>query len=232
MDPEAAPALANRPLAIALDTADLEHLSRLTEQLADHVGAFKVGLEAFAAHGPAALHAARARAPLFADLKLHDIPATVAAAAAALGREGASYLTVHATGGELMINAAVDAAPETSVLAVTVLTSLDAPGLAATGSPPAEEQVPRLARLAVDAGAAGVVCAPTDIAAVREAIGDRGLIVPPGIRPSGSARNDQARVATPAQARAAGADVLVVGRPVTAAADPAAAAAAILAELP
>ncbi len=231
MDPGEAPALGDRPLAVALDTADLEHLSQLAAQLSGHVGALKVGLEAFAAHGPAALHAARAQAPLFADLKLHDIPATVGAAAAALGREGASYLTVHATGGERMINAAVDAAPETCVLAVTVLTSLDARLLAATGSPPAEEQVPRLARLAIDAGAGGVVCAPTDIGVVREAIGDRGLVVTPGVRPAGSARDDQARVATPSAARAAGADLLVVGRPVTRADDPVAAADAILAEL-
>jgi len=219
------------PLIVALDTDDLAHLSALAAAVGPTVGHLKVGLQAFAAHGPEAVRAAAAHAPVFCDLKLHDIPNTVAGAAAAVADLGVAMLTVHAAGGPAMIAAAAKAAPDVTVLAVTVLTSLDDAALRAVGQPPAAEQVPRLAALAVEAGADGVVCAPTDLAAVRAAIGREPVVVTPGIRPAGSAPDDQARIATPAAAVAAGADHLVVGRPVTAAADPAAAARAILQEL-
>ncbi len=222
---------APNPLIAALDTSDLERLEQLAGALGPHVGYLKVGLEAFVAHGPAAVAVAVRHAPVFCDLKLHDIPNTVAGAAAAAARLGVALLTVHASGGPGMIAAAAKAAPDVAVLGVTVLTSLDDTVLAAVGQPPVAEQVPRLAALALDAGARGVVCAPTDVAAVRAAVGPDALLVVPGIRPHGADQGDQARVATPMAAMMAGADLLVVGRPLTASPDPAAAARALLAEL-
>lgn len=221
----------SNPLVVALDTDDLVALTDLGELLGPHVGALKIGLQAFTAHGPQAVAAVADHAPVFLDLKLHDIPNTVGAAAAAAARLGVAMLTVHASGGPRMIEAAVRATPGVSVLAVTVLTSLDGDQLTAVGQPGASEQVPRLAALAVEAGAGGVVCAPTEVAVVREAVGQRALLVTPGVRPAGSDRDDQARVATPAQARAAGADLIVVGRPVTQAEDPRASVQDILSQL-
>jgi orotidine-5'-phosphate decarboxylase len=194
----------------------------------------KVGLELFAADGPAAVRAAAELGrPVFLDLKLHDIPNTVEGAARSAAASGASLLTVHASGGEAMVRAAVrGAAGRLRVLAVTVLTSLDDDALAAVGlAGPAEQAVVRLARLAVDAGAGGIVCSPREVAAVRAAVGPEPLLVVPGVRPAGSARGDQARVATPAEAVRAGADVLVLGRPLRDAPDPAAAARAVAASL-
>jgi orotidine-5'-phosphate decarboxylase len=208
------------PLIAALDTADLDRLVALAAALGPHVGHLKVGLEAFAAHGPAAVRAAAEHAPVFCDLKLHDIPNTVAGAARAAAGLGVAMLTVHASGGAAMIAAAAEAAPHVAILGVTVLTSH-----------PDAADAPRLARLAVDAGATGVVCAAPDVPGVREAVGPKVPIVVPGIRPPGAAAQDQARVATPRAAIDAGADYLVIGRPLTASADPAAAAAAILDEL-
>lgn len=223
--------VARNPLVVALDTAEPGRLRELAAAVGPEAGVLKVGLEAFTALGPPAFAQAGAHAPVFADLKLHDIPATVAGAARAAAAHGVAMLTVHAAGGAAMIEAAVAAAPGVRVLAVTVLTSLDDGALAAVGQPPAGEQVPRLARLAVDAGAGGVVCAPPDVAAVRAAVGPGVLLVTPGVRPSGAGPDDQARVATPREAIAAGSDLVVVGRPVTAAGSPAAAARAIVAEL-
>lgn len=220
------------PLVVALDTADLDRLSSLAAAVGPHVGCLKVGLEAYTAHGPAAVAAAAAHAPVFLDVKLHDIPATVGGAAAAAARLGVSLLTVHAAGGETMVRAAADeAGPHTSVLAVTVLTSLDDAGLASVGQPAADEQVPRLAALAVSAGAGGVVCAPGEIAAVRAAVGDQPQVVTPGVRPAGVDPHDHARVLAPRAALRAGADALVVGRPITGAPDPAAAAREMRAEV-
>lgn len=219
------------PLIVALDTADRERLTTLARAVAPSVGGLKVGLQAYSVLGPDAVTLAAAHAPVFCDLKLHDIPNTVAAAAAAVGDLGVELLTVHAAGGPAMIAAAVKAAPDVAVLAVTVLTSLDDAALAVVGQPPSAEQVPRLARMAVEAGASGVVCAAAELAAVRAAIGDRPLTVVPGIRPAGGAHDDQARVATPRAALDAGADRLVVGRAITAAPDPAAAARVLLAEV-
>lgn len=219
------------PLIAALDTADLAGLDRLAANLGPSVGYLKVGLEAYTAHGPAAVAAAAAHARVFLDVKLHDIPSTVAGAAAVAARQGVDLLTVHASGGAAMVAAAVDAAPGVGILAVTVLTSLDDDDLAAVGQGPAVEQVTRLAALAFSAGAAGVVCAVPEARAVRAAVGPAGLVVTPGIRLPDAAHDDQARVATPRAAIDAGASHLVVGRALTQADDPAAVADAILADL-
>jgi orotidine-5'-phosphate decarboxylase len=221
----------SNPLICALDTADLDELRELAATVGPEVGLLKVGLQAFVAHGRAAVNAAAEHAPVFLDLKLHDIPNTVAGAAAAVEAIGVEMLTVHASGGPRMIEAAVEAAPGVRVLAVTVLTSLDDRDLAAVGQAGAETQVPRLAKVAADAGVAGLVCAPPDVIAVRGAAGPGPALVVPGVRPAGSGADDQSRTGTPRATVESGADYLVVGRPITRAADPAAAARAIRKEL-
>jgi orotidine-5'-phosphate decarboxylase len=223
------------PLIAALDTADLSRAERWAAALEPYCGLLKLGLEFFCAHGPSGV--GLIRHPVFLDLKLHDIPATVAAAVRALGPVAPAMITLHAAGGAAMIGAAREAAEAMAgrrikLLAVSVLTSLDAAGLSQTGvSGPAAEQVLRLARLALEAGADGLVCSGQEVAMLREAFGAGPLLVVPGIRPAGAARDDQARVSAPRDAMAAGASYIVVGRPITRAADPAAAAAAILASL-
>lgn len=219
------------PVVVALDTTDLEHLDDLAGKVAGHAALLKVGLEAFTAHGPTALRAAAAHGPVFADFKLHDIPTTVAGAVHAVAEHDVGAVTVHASGGAEMVQAAVDAAPEVAVLAVTVLTSLTDADLAAFGWPGPAEQAPRMASLAVEAGAVGIVCSPSEVAAVRAAVGSRPLLVTPGVRPAGSTADDQRRVATPSEALAAGADLVVVGRPISRAENPAAAAKALVADL-
>lgn len=218
-------------LAVALDTDDEDRLWTLVDALAGEVDVFKVGLQAATALGPRIVRGVAARGPVFCDLKLHDIPATVAGAAAAAAGHGASLLTVHASGGPAMVEAAVRAAPGVAILAVTVLTSIDDATLAELGMGPASAVVPRLASGAVGAGAAGIVCAGHEAAAVRDAVGDTVTIVVPGVRPEGAAMHDQARVVTPGTAVDAGADLLVVGRAVTAATDPVAAARGIRREM-
>lgn len=219
-------------LAVALDVPTIGEAQELAAALAGHVGWCKVGLELFVAEGPAAVTAIAAHAPVFLDLKLHDIPATVRRAAARVAGLGVGLLTVHAAGGPAMIEAAVEGLGDAGqVLAVTVLTSLSDGDLAAVQQPAAAVQVPHLAKLAVEAGAPGLVCAAPDLPAVRAAVGPDPLLVTPGIRPTGAAVDDQVRVATPAGAVADGADLLVVGRPITRAADPVAAARAIVDEL-
>ncbi len=218
----------------ALDFAGWAEAEPFARAIAPHVGMLKVGLELFTAEGPAAVRAAAALGrPVFLDLKLHDIPATVEGAARSAAATGAALLTIHASGGPEMVRAAVrGAGGKVRILAVTVLTSLDAAALERIGlGGPPEAAVVRLARLAVEAGAGGLVCSPHEVAAVRAAVGPGPLLVVPGVRPAGSARGDQARVATPADAVRAGADVIVVGRPLRDAPDPVAAALAIAAEL-
>ncbi|MDQ1746422.1 MAG: orotidine-5-phosphate decarboxylase [Frankiaceae bacterium] len=223
------------PIAVALDTSDVAVATRWAAAVAPYVSTVKVGLELFCAEGPAAVEKVRAAADdveLFLDLKLHDIPATVAGAARSLASLRPRLLTVHAGGGPAMVAAAADALPDTLVAAVTILTSLSAEDLdrlGITGTP--DEAVTRLARLAVDAGARALVCSPREVALVRAAVGPGVVLVTPGVRPAGADVNDQARVATPEQALADGADLLVVGRPITGAADPAEAAQAIAASL-
>jgi orotidine-5'-phosphate decarboxylase len=222
------------PVFVALDTPDITSARTLIAAVARHVGGIKLGLEYFCAHGPAGIAAAMdgCPLPLFLDLKLHDIPNTVAGAIHSLAPLAPSILTVHASGGHAMLAAARAAAPPaTRVVAVTVLTSLDDDDLAAAGvADGAAVQAQRLAGLARGAGLDGIVCSPHEVAAVK-AGWSGGLFVVPGVRPAGSDVGDQKRVMTPADALAAGAGVLVIGRPITAAPDPAAAAAAISASL-
>jgi orotidine-5'-phosphate decarboxylase len=228
-------------LIVALDFASQEAAMELVDQLQGNCRWFKVGMELYYAAGNAVVEHLRARGfEVFLDLKLHDIPNTVAGAVRTVARAGAGLLTVHAGGGEAMLRAAAEAAsgPDSPrLLAVTVLTSMDAGQLSGVGvcDAPAA-QVLRLAKLARGAGIDGLVCSAEEVAAVREAMG-RGrsgadaLLVVPGIRPAGADAGDQRRVATPAEAIARGASMLVVGRPITQADDPAKAAAAILKEM-
>jgi orotidine-5'-phosphate decarboxylase len=227
------------PLIVALDVPTLDEAEDLARRLEGQVGYLKVGLELFGAHGPDAVARIRRHAPVMLDLQLHDIPTTVGRAARRLGALGVALLTVHASGGADMVAAAVEGlaagTPASNgparVLAVTVLTSMSDDDLASVGMPSASEQVPALAKLAVDAGAPGLVCAPRDLDAVRDIVGTDPLLVTPGVRPAGSDDDDHARAATPRDALARGADLLVVGRPVTRADDPAAAARSILDDL-
>ena len=224
-------AAARRHLALALDLADLDTARRLAQRLQPWFTVAKIGLELFSVAGPDAVRILRdAGFDVFVDLKLHDIPTTVGRAAAVLGKLGAAYTTVHTAGGAAMVAAAVDGMahgaagagmPPPCVLGVTVLTSDTGASL---------ELLRRRAELAAAAGCGGLVCAAADLAATRAAAPGLRTVVP-GIRPAGVARHDQARVATPQTAIAAGADLLVVGRAVTAAADPEAAAAAVAAEV-
>lgn len=226
------------PIFVAVDTPDIAAARALVAAAARHVGGVKLGLEFFCAHGPAGVAAVMdglsgpRRLPLFLDLKLHDIPNTVAGAVKSLAPLAPSILTVHAAGGSAMLAAARAAAPATTrVVAVTVLTSLDDADLLATGvGDGAAVQALRLAGVARSSGLDGIVCSPHEVAAVKAAW-PQGLLVVPGVRPAGSDTGDQKRVMTPAAALAAGAGVLVIGRPITAAPDPAAAAAAIAASL-
>jgi len=219
-------------LIAAIDTPDAGKAGALVREVAPHCGLVKFGLEYFLANGPAGLQAAQG-APVFLDLKLHDIPNTVAGAVHSLLPLGVDMLTIHAAGGAAMIAAAAKAAAAAGprapkILAVTVLTSLDASALSDIGvAGGTTQQVLRLARLALENGADGLVCSAHEIAVLRDSFGDKPILVVPGIRPAGSAVGDQARVMTPEQAVSAGADYIVVGRPITQAAEPGAAAAAI-----
>jgi len=226
------------PIFVALDRPDLASAMALARALLGEVGGFKVGLELVMAEGPQAVRAIVALGlPVFLDVKLHDIPNTVAGAVRSLAGLGVALLTLHAAGGPAMLRAAVEAAAEARapprLLAVTVLTSLDQADLEATGVGASPlEQTARLARLADACGIDGIVCSPHEIAAVRTVTRDGFLIAAPGIRPAATSAGDQKRVTTAADALAAGADLLVVGRPITAAGNPAAAARALLADLP
>ncbi len=215
-------------IAVALDVETLDQAEELAAALAGHVAVFKVGLELFSAHGPDAVRRIAAHGPVFLDLKLHDIPTTVARAARRLAGLGVAYLTVHASGGPAMVEAAVEGLGDAGrVLAVTVLTSMTPGDLDAVGLAGAEVSVPRLAAVATGAGAPGLVCAAPDLAVVRGAVPATTILVTPGIRPAGASSDDQSRIATPGGAVADGASLLVVGRPITRAEDPVAAADAI-----
>ena len=225
------------PIFVALDVPDLARALALAKAVRPHVGGLKVGLEFITAQGPAGVREIVSLGlPVFADVKFHDIPNTVAGAAREVARLGCALFNVHASGGAAMMRAAKDAAasvdPKVKVLGVTVLTSLAEDDLRAVGQADnTGQQVARLAALAKESGLDGVVCSPQEIALVRKICGADFLIVTPGVRPAGAALADQARVMTPAEAMAAGADILVIGRPITAVADPAGAAAAIAAEV-
>jgi orotidine-5'-phosphate decarboxylase len=221
------------PIFVAVDTPTIAEARVLVRAVGGHVGGVKLGLEFFCANGPAGIAAIAAEGlPVFLDLKLHDIPNTVAGALHSLAGLAPAIVTVHAAGGLAMLAAARAAAPvATKVVAVTVLTSLDDDDLALAGvAGGAAAQVARLAGVVRTAGLDGVVASPHETAAVRAAWPGATIVVP-GVRPAGSAVGDQKRVMTPRDALAAGASVLVIGRPITAATDPAAAAAAIAASL-
>ena len=227
----------------AIDTTDLETARRLATQLRGAVGGLKLGLEFFAAHGPEGVRRVIGESglPLFLDLKVHDIPNTAAGAVRAAVGLGPAFLTVHASGGLAMMQAAAETAtneaarlgrPRPKLLGVTVLTSLTDRELHSVGQAiPVADQVARLAALAEEAGLDGVVCSPHEITLVRAKARPGFTIMVPGIRPATSVLGDQKRVMTPAQAMAAGADYLVIGRPITQEKDPAAAAKKIAAEL-
>jgi len=234
-----APMNAPNPILCAIDTADPGRARSLASALAGVVGGIKLGLEFFVANGPAGVAAVTGGGlPLFLDLKLHDIPNTVAAAVRSAAALGPMLLTLQASGGPAMMRAAVEAAEQSALgrrmklLGVTVLTSLDDGDLDAVGQVgPVGEQVERLAILARDSGLDGVVCSPQEVAMLRELCGPDFLLVVPGIRPAGADTGDQKRVMSPRAALQAGADYLVIGRPITGDAHPAAAAQAILDEL-
>jgi len=223
-------------LAIALDFPDALQAFDLVNRLDDTCQWFKVGMELYYAAGNSFVQQLRDRGfNVFLDLKLHDIPNTVAGAVRSATHAGASLLTVHASGGAAMLSAAAEAAATPGaprLLAVTVLTSMDANELSGIGvaRTPAE-QVLRLARLAKASGIDGMVCSAEEVQTLRTEMGPETMLVIPGIRPAGAATEDQRRIATPATAIAQGASMLVVGRPITRAADPAAAARAILEEI-
>ena len=210
------------PIFVAIDTPSLERAKLLAEQVRANAGGVKLGLEFFSANGPAGVAAIlQLGLPVFLDLKLHDIPNTVAKSVQALAPLEPAVLTVHAAGGRAMLEAAKAAAPAgTKVVAVTVLTSLDGEDLRSIGvSSEPREQVERLAELARTAGLDGIVCSGGEVAAARAAWPD-GFFVVPGVRPAGGDVSDQKRVVTPRQALEDGASILVVGRPITAADDP------------
>lgn len=221
------------PIYVALDTPDVEYALNLAARVASHVGGLKFGKEFLAANGPDGIRAfEKFGLPIFADTKFHDIPNTVAGAVRATAALGVEIINVHASGGAAMMKAARDAAkavsPKTKVIAVTVLTSLSDEDLKAVGQiPPARDQVLRLATLTQECGLDGVVCSAHEIVPLRAALGPDFLLVVPGIRPAGSDLGDQQRVMGPKEARDAGASILVIGRPITAASDPGAAARAI-----
>ena len=230
--------LPKNPVFVALDTADLNQALAWAGALRHHVGGVKVGLEFFNGNGPDGVRRiVDLGLPVFLDLKFHDIPKTVAGAVRAVAGLGVAIVNVHASGGSAMLVAAATAAAEHGagrplVIAVTVLTSLDDDDLASVGQagPPAS-QAERLARLTQSSGLDGVVCSPAEIALLRATCGDGFRLIVPGIRPAWASSGDQKRIMTPREAYDLGADILVIGRPITGADDPAAAAARIGEEL-
>jgi len=235
--------LLSNPVFVAIDTTDLDAAKALAARLHGAIGGIKLGLEFFGAHGAKGVAEVTAGSglPLFLDLKFHDIPNTVAGALRAVAPLRPAITNVHAQGGAQMMKAAAEANAEAAaklgfarplLIAVTVLTSLDAAGLNEAGVPgEVLDHVRRLAALARRCGLDGVVCSPKETAVLRQDNGPDFRLVTPGIRPAWAGADDQKRITTPAQAMADGADVLVIGRPITAAPDPAAAARRVLEEL-
>ena len=234
--------MTTNPVFCAIDAPTLDEAKRLIGLVAGAVGGIKLGLEFFMAAGPEGVREARSTGvPLFLDIKLHDIPNTVAGAIRSVVPLSPTYITIHASGGRAMMQAAAEAAaseadkrgvPRPKLLGVTVLTSLDVGDLDAVGQGmEVSAQVERLARLAESSGLDGVICAPTEIVRLRRILKPSSVLMVPGIRPAGSDAGDQKRVMTPKEAMELGATHLVIGRPITGAADPAAAARAIAGEL-
>lgn len=227
---------ARAPIAVALDAPDLDTAVAWASSVGEHVSILKVGLETYLRDGSEGVAAIREAAgpevDLFLDLKLHDIPNTVAGGARSVAHLSPEILTVHALGGPAMIKAAADALPDTKIAAVTILTSMSEDDLASTGiQGPARDAVIKLAVMAVNAGAKALVCSPQEVADVRAAVGPDTLLITPGVRPVGADVGDQQRIATPEQALADGSDLLVIGRPITSADSPGVAAAEIAATL-
>lgn len=226
----------DNPICVALDFPSGAQVRSAAEKLADHVGVFKIGLTTFVGNGSGIVRELAAMRPVFLDLKLHDIPMQVGGAVEMVAATGAAYTTVHASGSTDMVRAAVDASGDTTVLAVTILTSLDGAALEVMGFPSSPaEMVLRLADVALGAGAPGLVCSPKEVPAIRARFGARSaggpLLVVPGIRSTGAGGDDQRRTLSAREALDAGADVIVVGRPITAAPDPVVAATAIHREI-
>ena len=222
------------PIAVALDAHDLETASAWARAVEPHVSTLKIGLELFCRFGPEAVASVRggSRIDLFLDLKIHDIPNTVAGAVRSVARLRPTYLTVHALGGRAMIEAAAEQLPDGKITAVTVLTSLNDSDLAEVGVAGLPgDAVRRLAVMSVSAGARAIVCSAREVAAVRAEVGPDITLITPGVRTAGADAQDQARVATPEQALSDGANLLVIGRQITGAADPGAAAASLAAAI-
>ena len=215
---------AKAPIILAVDTSDLEVAKSWISLTAEHISVFKLGLEFFLNFGAEGVRAVteNSDAKIFLDLKLHDIPNTVAHAARSAATLNPFFLTVHASGGSAMIQAAVQAAPQTKITAVTVLTSMSESDVDAVGfRDGCLKSAARLAQLAVAAGASAIVCSPLETAAIRQAIGNQPLIITPGVRPlSMVGKDDQTRTMTPSEAIAAGANYVVIGRPITGAWEP------------
>ncbi len=226
------------PIAVALDAPDAQTLTRWAAAVTGVVSTVKIGLEVYLRDGAPAVHAVRETVGpdcgVFLDLKLHDIPATVGGAARSVRDLRPDFLTVHAAGGPQMIAAAAEALPDTQITAVTVLTSLSEVDLhrlgILVGDDSVADVVQRWALLAVEAGARAVVCSPQEVAVLRGAVPADVTLITPGVRPAGADAGDQQRIATPSSALASGADLLVIGRPITAATDPRAAAQSIARE--
>ncbi|MGH8048027.1 MAG: orotidine-5'-phosphate decarboxylase [Chthoniobacterales bacterium] len=226
-------AVAKEKIITALDVPDFAAAESVLRDLEGAATWCKIGMQLFTKEGPPVVAMAKSRGfKVFLDLKFHDIPNTVAAGARSASELGVDMLTIHLSGGPEMIEAAVAAAPDVCMLGVTVLTSSNTETLAAVGIPLTPEAwVPALAKLGAECGIGGIVCSPLEIAAVRAAAGPGVKIVTPGVRPAGADLGDQKRVLTPAAAIAAGADYLVIGRPILAAADRRAALEAIIASM-
>ncbi len=226
--------LARKRLILALDVPDVAAGEAMLDRVENQVGVVKVGLQLFTAVGPAAVEMVKSRGyDVFLDLKLHDIPNTVAGGVRSARALGVSMLTVHTGGGKAMLERATEEAGDAlTVLGVTLLTSMDAPDLGPVGIIPEPQKVVTLrAALAGEVGLGGVVCSPKEVTAVRGALGPKGVIVTPGIRPKGAVMGDQKRAATPASAITDGSNYLVVGRPISGDDNPAAAAARIVDEI-
>ncbi len=223
------------PIILALDSADVDAVLSMVDKTKEYVGVYKLGLEFYLAQGSsgvAKIQQAHPEVKIFLDLKLHDIPNTVRGACKSIASLNPFILTVHASGGAEMIRAAAEVLPNTLIAAVTVLTSLDSEQLKVMGLPddPTTLAV-TLAKNAVENGARAIVCSPLEVAVIKAAVGDRAVLITPGVRMASSSSDDQKRVMTPAQATAAGSDYLVIGRPITGATDPHHAAADIFSSI-
>ncbi len=205
------------PIAVALDAPNLQKVKEWATQAAPAVDVLKIGLEVFLRDGESAIDVVKQTdCKLFLDLKLHDIPNTVKGASESVARFAPEFLTVHASGGPAMINAAATALPNTKITAVTILTSMSPQDLIAVGfEKSAEELAVRMAKMAVEAGARAIVCSPHEVAAIRANVPSDVTLITPGVRPIGADVGDQSRIATPQEAIANGANIVVIGRPIT-----------------